>query len=753
MFDLNLRNKIIILGVLAALVPTVTGSLLVYWKEQRVNAQMQKAIDNYSYQLIDRAADDAYSTVEISNSMIQKYVDHSLSMGQSLLKYGGEVHFTNPNVTWNAINQFNLKSTTVSLPRFMVGNTWLQPNPDFKIKTPIIDEVTDITTATCTIFQRINEAGDMLRVATSVPNKDGSRAISTYIPAVNPDGKPNPVIASVLGGETFRGRAFVVNNWYMTAYAPLRNSKGEIIGMFYVGIRRDAAPAMRKILAETQVGKTGAIYILYATSSGASEARDLRGECVISKDAKYDGQNLINEQDVDGKYYIQDILQHAVKLRPNESGEMHVMLRNPANGEVTHQILQYQYFKPWDWVIIAQAPQSDFDEARENTHRELRSLLYLSIGGGVIGLAIAIWLALFISAHIARPIAQVTVIAGRIAEGNLLEAGQLAGAETCSLTKKRIDDGNSSVTERFSKTRDETGRLFCAVRTMIDNLYSLISQVKSASIQLISTATQISATSKQQESTVQNFGTSTSEIAAAVKEISATSQELLKTMDDVTIVANQTGSQAAAAHTSIGGMEEAMRKLAQSTGTISSKLSIINDKANNIGSVITTITKVADQTNLLSLNAAIEAEKAGEYGLGFSVVAREIRRLADQTAVATLDIEQMIREMQTSVSTGVMEMDKFSEEVRRGVDTASQLGQQFGRIIDQVQALTPRFEAVHEGMQAQSQGAQQINDAMLQLTDAARQSAVSIREFNLAAEQLHRAVQGLKEEITKFKVA
>ncbi|PAW79388.1 MAG: hypothetical protein B9S32_02270 [Verrucomicrobia bacterium Tous-C9LFEB] len=752
MFDLNLRNKIIILGVLAALVPTVTGSLLVYWKEHRVNVQMQKAIDNYSNQLIDRAADDAYSTVEISNLMIQKYVDHSLSMARALLKYGGEVHFAGPNVTWNAINQFNLKTNAVSLPRFMVGNTWIQPNPDFKVKTPVVDEATDITTATCTIFQRMNEAGDMLRIATSVPNKDGSRAISTYIPAVNPDGKPNPVIATVLSGETFRGRAFVVNNWYMTAYEPMRNGKGDIIGMLYVGIRRDAAPVMRKILAETQVGKTGFIYILYATSSGASEARDLKGECVISKDAKYDGQNLLNEQDVNGKYYIQDILQRAVKLRPNESGEMHVMLRNSATGEVTHQIIQYQYFKPWDWVIIAQAPQSDFDEARENTHRELRSLLYLSIGGGVIGLAIALWLALFISAHIARPIAQVTVIAGRIAEGNLLEAGQLAGAETCSLTKK-VDDGTGSVAERFSKTRDETGRLFCAVRTMIDNLYSLISQVKSASIQLISTATQISATSKQQESTVQNFGTSTSEIAAAVKEISATSQELLKTMDDVTIVANQTGSQAASAHTSIGGMEEAMRKLAQSTGTISSKLSIINDKANNIGSVITTITKVADQTNLLSLNAAIEAEKAGEYGLGFSVVAREIRRLADQTAVATLDIEQMIREMQTSVSTGVMEMDKFSEEVRRGVDTASQLGQQFGRIIDQVQALTPRFEAVHEGMQAQSQGAQQINDAMLQLTDAARQSAVSIREFNLAAEQLHRAVQGLKEEITKFKVA
>lgn len=752
MFDLNLRNKIILLGVLAALVPTITGSLLVFWKEQRVNVQMQKAINDYSSQLIDRAADDAYSTIEISNSLIQKNVDQSLNIARALLRRSGEIRFSSPNVTWNAINQFTLQSLTLSLPRPMLGNNWIQPNTDLKTKSPVVDEVTEITGATCTIFQRINEAGDMLRVATNVPTKDGIRAIGTYIPAINADGKANPVIATVLSGDTYRGRAFVVNNWYMSAYEPIRNEKGEITGMLYVGVRRDSAPTMRKILSETQVGKTGFIYILYGTSAGTGETHDFKGECVLSKDGRFDGQNFLNAQDADGKYYIQEILKHAIKLRPNESGEFHTLLRNPNTGEIDHELIQYQYFKPWDWVIIAQAPQSDFDAARENTHRELRSLLYLSIVGGFFGLLIAIWLACFISARIAKPIAQVTEIAGRIAEGNLLEAGQLAGAETCSLSKKS-STGNLSVTERFAKSKDETGRLFCAVRTMIDHLYSLISQVKSASIQLISTATQISATSKQQETTVQNFGTSTSEIAAAVKEISATSQELLKTMDDVTIVANQTGSQAAAAHTSIGGMEEAMRKLAQSTSSISSKLSVINDKANNIGSVITTITKVADQTNLLSLNAAIEAEKAGEYGLGFSVVAREIRRLADQTAVATLDIEQMIREMQGSVSTGVMEMDKFSEEVRRGVDTASKLGQDFGKIIDQVQALTPRFEAVHEGMQAQSQGAQQINDAMLQLTEAARQSAVSIREFNLAAEQLHRAVQGLKEEITKFKVA
>ena len=119
-----------------------------------------------------------------------------------------------------------------------------------------------------------------------------------------------------------------------------------------------------------------------------------------------------------------------------------------------------------------------------------------------------------------------------------------------------------------------------------------------------------------------------------------------------------------------------MRQVMEAAGSINAKLAVLNEKAGNINQVVTTITKVADQTNLLSLNAAIEAEKAGEYGRGFAVVATEIRRLADQTAVATYDIEQMVKEIQSAVSAGVMGMDKFSEEVRRGMQEVQQVGGQ-----------------------------------------------------------------------------
>jgi len=166
---------------------------------------------------------------------------------------------------------------------------------------------------------------------------------------------------------------------------------------------------------------------------------------------------------------------------------------------------------------------------------------------------------------------------------------------------------------------------------------------------------------------------------------------------------------------------------------------VISENAGNISSVVTTITKVADQTNLLSLNAAIEAEKAGDYGLGFAVVAREIRRLADQTAVATLDIETMVKEMQGSVSTGVMEMDRFSEEVKREVKSVGEIAEQLALIIASVKEVTEQFESVNEGMKTQSQKADQIREAMAQLSEGAKQTSESVKQSNEATEQLREA--------------
>ena len=299
---------------------------------------------------------------------------------------------------------------------------------------------------------------------------------------------------------------------------------------------------------------------------------------------------------------------------------------------------------------------------------------------------------------------------------------------------------------------DTIGKLAQGVQRMVDNLGGLVNQEQQSGIQVTSSATEIAATAKQQEATAAEQAATVNEIVATSTEISATSKELVRTMEEVARVAETTAAAATNGQAGLDKMESTMHHVVEASVSIASKLEVLNEKASNINTVVTTITKVADQTNLLSLNAAIEAEKAGEYGQGFAVVATEIRRLADQTAVATWDIEQMVKEMQSAVTAGVMSVEKFSEEVRRSVQEVETVGVQLVQIIEQVQKLTPRFESVHEGMQSQSLAAEQIKQAMIQLNEAAQQTVDSLRQSNSAIERLNDAAHGLQTGVTRFKV-
>ena len=338
----------------------------------------------------------------------------------------------------------------------------------------------------------------------------------------------------------------------------------------------------------------------------------------------------------------------------------------------------------------------------------------------VIGLSIAtiagVTLAAFVVARtISTPIRTAVHIARQVAAGDL--RGQIT-----------------------VHSDDETGALLTAIQTMTNDLRGLIGRIQKSSVALISTATAMQATSAEQQQVIADYGASTSQAVAAVKQITVTSHELVRTMTEVNDMAAHTGEMAAGGRVNLASMDGTMRQLADSTTSFSTNLAV------------TTIAKVADQTNLLSINAAIEAEKAGEYGLGFLVVAREIRRLADQTAVASLDIERMVKEMQNAVSAGVMEMDKFSEQVRGGVSEIGEISARLGDIISAVQGISGRFGQVTEGMRAQSQGAEQIREAMVRLAEGAARTAESLNDFNGATVHLREAVGDLKEEVSRFTI-
>ena len=287
--------------------------------------------------------------------------------------------------------------------------------------------------------------------------------------------------------------------------------------------------------------------------------------------------------------------------------------------------------------------------------------------------------------------------------------------------------------------KDEFGAIESGFNEMAEALANLVSQAQRSSVQVTTSVTEIAATSKQQQATATETAATTTEIGATSREIAATSRDLVRTMTEVTSAADQASSLAGSGQQGLARMEETMHQVMGAADLVNAKLGILNEKASNITQMVVTIVKVADQTNLLSLNAAIEADKAGEYGRGFAVV-------------ATYDIEQMVREIQSAVSAGVMGMDKFSEEVRRGMFEVQQVGEQLSQIIHQVQALAPRVLMVNEGMQAQATGAEQINQALAQLSDASTQTVESLRQASFAIDELSQVAAGLRGGVSRFKV-
>jgi methyl-accepting chemotaxis protein WspA len=408
---------------------------------------------------------------------------------------------------------------------------------------------------------------------------------------------------------------------------------------------------------------------------------------------------------------------------------------------------------------------TDRDVAERIADARFKSVLSLVVLGAIfVGAVISL---LFFAQALSRPVQQITNAVSVLAEGDLAvrlpkvhgrdEISQLTSSierlvlslRACAEGANRVAAGDLSTEFRPQSDRDVMGT---ALAEMGRKLAALVSDVQRSSVIVSSVITEVAATAKRQQSTANEVAATTTEIGATSKEITATARDLAQTISHVADGAQQSATLADSGRESLGRMDETMRRVTDAASGINARLTVLNDKAANIGSVVTTIAKVADQTNLLSLNAAIEAEKAGEYGRGFAVVATEIRRLADQTAAATVDIEQLVKEIQTAVTAGVMGMDKFSEEVRRGVGDVEKVASQLAQIIQNVQAITPRIGSVSEGMQVQSSGAEEISKALTQLGDAARQIAESLHQSNETVRRLDEAARGLRSGVERFKV-
>ncbi len=408
--EVGLRRKI----VAVALLPTVllVAAFLVVFAVQRarVAGHVEQNVGRLAEEALARAAKDLRTLCEATHQELSAQVPRSLRVAHDQLERLGPVSFSRETVAWRARNQLDGTVTEVALPKLLVGKTWAGQNADPRVPTLLVDRVKELVGAEATLFQRVNERGDMLRVATTVIDRDGRRAIGTFIPAVDPDGQPNPVLSTVLRAETYRGRARVLDAWYIAGYEPILDAAGHVTGMLFIGLRQDSLEGIRTGVAASRFGETGVMYVL---GGGGNQ----RGRYVIPPAGHADGEDAWGATDARGEPYVRRIVEAAQAARPGEAVQVSWTAATPAGARP--RVAAVTYFKPWDWVIVAEMDGEEAVAALRQVQSSLATAVGVVVALAALLLALAIWAARAAAARIAGPLEAMALAAERIAQGDV----------------------------------------------------------------------------------------------------------------------------------------------------------------------------------------------------------------------------------------------------------------------------------------------------------------------------------------------
>jgi methyl-accepting chemotaxis protein-2 (aspartate sensor receptor) len=526
----------------------------------------------------------------------------------------------------------------------------------------LVDQFSVATGGVATLFVR--QGDDFYRASTSLRNPKGERVIGTLL------GAQHPAHKQIMDGKIYVGRAMLFGRDYMTRYTPIVDDVGKVIGISFIGLDfTESLKALKSRVLGVRVGESGYSFALDAVKEP--------GLAVIHP--AVEGKNIIGIKDKDG-------IEVARRLIEMRSGVLRYWWQNAENGETQarEKIAVVAPFDRWGWVVSTGAYAEEFS----------REVVVLRWQLAIVGLIILVVLGLAIfwatNRWISKPLAEAVAVTHRVANGDLTQ---------------HIE----------AKTGDEVGQLLSGLDDMGKHLRQMVSEIDQGIRSLAQDTHRLSQASESVASSSGGQSTAATAMAATVEEMSASIQQVALHAEACRSLAETSGEVSDSGIEVINRAVQGMSSIAQTVGQSSSVVSRLGEESQQISHIVNVIREIADQTNLLALNAAIEAARAGEAGRGFAVVADEVRKLAERTTQSTQEITRMVGSIQQGANHAVESMLTGEHQVQEGVRLASEAG---GRI------------------NAIKVGADDVSQAVVGISDALREQSVANQEIARNVERI-----------------
>lgn len=390
---MKIRFKIAVLVLAVVLITTVSIVTVIYIQLGNMQNDVAEELFAIEIKEAEKVVANTNLLIIALRSEVEHRLKYNLKAAHALMNSVGPLRIAQQKRSWSIVNQLDLSTHDVELPRLLLDRLDNTNVANWQSTDVFIHKLSEIIGVTCTLFQRINQGGDMLRVATTVPTMNGRSAVGTFIPAIHPDGSTDPVIRKVLSGDTFIGRAYVVNDWYNTAYMPLyAPDTQQIVGMLYVGERQSEMVALLDTVEKLAVANHGHVFMLERNHShgplrmeNVHELNEFSRKCISQPALKeiFSNKQLVVATGV--QVIIGEQLAHQYP-------------------ELENVIIAYDYFAPWDWIIGVCYEHKKDNPAYEHLDAMMHRTFTLVAGGAVLCFLVALLIAYRLAAGISRPL-------------------------------------------------------------------------------------------------------------------------------------------------------------------------------------------------------------------------------------------------------------------------------------------------------------------------------------------------------------